>query len=319
MSLKIVMMATGEFALPAFKGLYETDHKVIGLYTQPDKTGRGHHQHINALKEFALSKGTTVFQPDSVNTPDALAKLSSLEADIFVVAAYGQILSKKLLDIPRLGAINLHGSILPRHRGAAPVHYAILSGDTETGVTIFQIEPKIDAGKILGIVKTKITPDETTGALHDRLAELSVPLLNSVLNDLEQGTTTGSLQDPSRVILAPKMTKAFGQINWNQPAINILNHIRAMQPWPTAFTFLHSPAGKPLRVIVTSASISQQTTMSTKPGDICIDENQTLQVQTTTGCITILKLRPAGKREMTGEDFLNGHELNDGCYFGNDE
>lgn len=319
MSLKIVMMATGEFALPAFKGLYETHHQMVGLYTQPDRTGRGHHTHANLLKEFAREKGTNVFQPSNINKPNALETLRSLNADIFVVAAYGQILSSELLGIPRLGAINLHGSILPRHRGAAPVHYAILSGDKETGVTIFQIEPKVDAGGILGIVTTKIASDETTGVLHDRLAELSFPLLSKVLTDLEQGKATRTQQEIATVTLAPKMTKAFGQIDWNQSAFDVANHIRAMDPWPSAFTFLHRPDTPPLRLIVTSASLiaeEQKENQNNKPGQIIVGEDQRLLVQTKEGAIEIHKLRPAGKREMTAEQFLNGHTINNEYCFG---
>ncbi len=152
MSLRLVFLGTGSFALPTFRGLYETGHEVVGLVTQPDRTGQGHHRHVNPLKELAEANSTPVFQPAKANEADSIARLREFEADLFVVAAYGQILSAELLSLPRLGAINLHASLLPKYRGAAPIQYAVLCGETETGITIFQIEPKLDAVRVLVVV-----------------------------------------------------------------------------------------------------------------------------------------------------------------------
>jgi len=307
------MLGTGEFALPTFKSLYETEHAVVGLFTQPDRTGRGHHQHVNPLKELALQQGTEVFQPKNINQSAVLASLRDLQADLAVVAAYGQILSAEMLAIPRLGAINLHASLLPRHCGAAPIHYAILAGDKTTGVTIFQIEPQLDAGLILGAVTTDIEPEETTGMLHDRLAKMAVPLTQQVINQLEAGTSRGLSQDPALVTLAPKMVKALGDIDWHQPAAKVAQHIRAMQPWPTAYTFFCSPEQKPIRIIITAASLPVEwalpTTNENRSGDIFVVDQHHLCVQTSAGIIELLRLRPAGKREMTAEEFMNGHQI----------
>src|SRR5229473_6207370 len=173
--LNLVMMGTGEFALPTFESLYGTPHPVVGLFTQPDRTGHGHHRSLqNPMKQLAIERGTPVFQPERVNTPEALADLRALEPDLLVVAAYGQILSPELLGIPRLGTINVHASLLPKYRGAAPVAYAILNGDAETGVSIIQVLPQLDAGPILAVIRTPIGPQETAGILEDRLAKLAV-------------------------------------------------------------------------------------------------------------------------------------------------
>jgi len=182
-ALKLVMMGTGEFALPTFEALYRTPHRVTGLFTQPDRTGHGHHRSPhNPMKQLALEHGTPVFQPEKVNTPEALADLRACAADLLVVAAYGQILSRELLEIPRLGTINVHASLLPKYRGAAPVAYAILNGDSETGVSIIQVLPQLDAGPILAVAGTPIGPQETAGVLEDRLARLAVDLVPGVLD-----------------------------------------------------------------------------------------------------------------------------------------
>jgi len=173
MSLRIVLLGTGEFALPPFRALIESDHQVAAVYTQPDRTGRGHHRHVNQVKVLAEEHGIPVRQPERVNTPDVLDELRAFEADLFVVAAYGQIMKPDFLAIPRLGAFNLHGSLLPRHRGAAPVQYSIWKGDQDTGVTMFQIEPALDSGPMVGKVVTPVGSKETSGELMQRLADLS--------------------------------------------------------------------------------------------------------------------------------------------------
>jgi len=304
-ALRIVMMGTGTFALPTFQKLIESDHDVVGLVTQPDRTGRGHHHHVNEMKEAALEAGVDVFQPEKVNTSEALQRLREFQADIFVVAAYGQILSKELLEIPRLGAINLHGSLLPKYRGAAPVQFAVLNGEKESGVTIFQIEPKLDAGEILGMVTTEIGPKETSGQLHDRLAELSAPLTLDMLQQLEAGTETRQLQDASLVTRAPKITKQAGLIDWSKPTKEIPWHIYGMQPWPMPFTFLHLPEKKPQRLLILDIDPAGDGGNGLAPGDCVVRDCQFL-VRTGDGFVRVNTLQPAGKRAMSAEDFLRG-------------
>ncbi|MCH7989347.1 MAG: methionyl-tRNA formyltransferase, partial [Planctomycetes bacterium] len=238
MSLRLVMMGTGTFALPTFLALYESDHQVVGLFTQPDRTGRGHHRHVNPLKNAAFEHGTPIFQPPNVNESESLDSLKSLQADLCVVAAYGQILSQDLLSIPRLGAINIHASLLPKYRGAAPIQYAILNGEQETGITLFQIEPKLDAGLILGVEKTVIHPKETSGELEERLRDVAADLTLRVIDQIDTGTVSSVPQDSAGVTRAPRIRKEQGAIDWSKTADEIGNHIRAMQPWPNPFTFL---------------------------------------------------------------------------------
>ncbi len=317
MSLKVVMMGTGTFALPAFQALIDSDHHVIGLVTQPDRVGRGHHRHVNEMKEAAIAGEVPVFQPENVNTPESLEQLRQFQADIFVVAAYGQILSADLLGIPRLGAINLHGSLLPKYRGAAPVQYAVLNGDAESGVTIFQIEPKLDAGPILGVVKTEIGSKETSGELHDRLAELSAPLTIEVLNGLETENIERQTQESAEVTRAPKIRKEHGSIDWSKRSDELDWHVRGMQPWPMAFTFLHLPDRKSTRIllldVVELSGEEAESIQGQQPGEATHHEKR-IFVRTGNGGVEILKLQPSGKRPMSAAEFLNGTSLQSGQF-----
>jgi methionyl-tRNA formyltransferase len=308
LALRLVFLGTGSFALPTFRGLYETDREVVGLVTQPDRTGRGHHRHLNPLKELAEENSTPVFQPAKANDADSIARLREFEADLFVVAAYGQILSAELLSIPRLGAINLHASLLPKYRGAAPIQYAVLCGETETGITIFQIEPKLDAGPVLGVVKTVIDEKETYGELQDRLSELAVPLTKQVVEELATGTTKPQMQDVSLVTKAPRLTKEQGQIPWQKPARLVCCHIRGVQPWPKPSTTLQLADGNPLRLLVLDAEPTDRV-VSGEPGSIEVEDRKRLFVQTGKGAVEILSLQPEGKKAMSSAQFLNGRTL----------
>lgn len=315
MALRLVMMGTGQFALPTFAGLYDSPHQVVGLFTQPDRTGRGHHQHENPMKSLALENDTPVFQPEKANAPEALDALRRLEADLCVVAAYGQILSAELLAIPKRGAINIHASLLPKYRGAAPIQYALLHGESETGITIFQIEPKLDAGPILGTVKTAIRPKEIYGALETRLAELAVPLTFRVIDEIEAGSVTRQFQDPAQVTKAPRLKKADGAIDWTKPAAQVGWHVHGTQPWPTPFTFLQQEGHPPLRLIITDVDLAELTA-DAPPGTVLLADGKRLVVQTGQGSLEVHRLRPEGKREMTAAEFLHGHAVRPGDRLG---
>ena len=311
MTLRIVMMGTGSFALPTFLGLCEGRHQVVALCTQPDRSGRGHHRHRHPLKEAAVERDVVVLQPSNVNTAAALDELRALEPDLCVVAAYGQILSPDMLSIPRRGAINLHASILPKYRGAAPVPYAILAGETETGVTVFQIEPKLDAGPMLGVATTPIGAKETAGDVTERLAQLAVPLAADVVDQIEAGTVTRTSQDPQQVTLAPRLRKADGAIDWTQPAAQISRHVRAMQPWPNPFTFFRHAEGEPLRLILLDTE-PVESAAKLQPGEPLATEDARLLIGTGEGVLEILRLRPQGRRDMTAAEFLHGHAVGSG-------
>lgn len=314
--LKIVMMGTGEFAIPAFRSLYSTPHAVVGLYTQPDRIRVGKELHRNGMKEVALEHGTPVFQPEKINTPEALAELASLQADVFLVAAYGQILSRKLLAIPPLGSFNLHASLLPKYRGAAPIHYAIMNGETETGVSMIEIVPELDAGPVVGVVKTLIGDQETTGELEVRLADLSVPLTTEFLNQLSAGKVERLPQAGDQVTFAPKMPKELALIPWDKSGPQVDCHIRAMQPWPTPYTFIHSSGKPPRRLVIRKIRVLPDQLAGGEPGTIAGITATEILVQTGTSLVSLETIQPEGKKPMSAAEFLRGNKLQSGDWFG---
>jgi methionyl-tRNA formyltransferase len=315
-ALKLLFLGTGTFALPAFRALLGSQHSVVGLVTQPDRTGPGRHHHDHPMKDAALAAEIPVFQPDNVNAADALERLRQFQADLFVVAAYGQILKAELLAIPHRGAFNVHASLLPRHRGAAPINYAILAGDEETGVSIFRIEPKLDAGPVLGMVRTPIGPKETSGELEDRLSALTAPLIAEVVDRIEVGAAEPIPQDASLVTRAPKMPKSIGAIDWSSSSAMIDRHIRAMQPWPMAYTFLAVPLRAPIRMNILDVDPIASSS-SAVPGCVIAGESGELVVRTGDGAVAIRRLQPAGKRAQTTEEFLRGTKVPVDSVFGN--
>src|SRR5262249_47826225 len=249
--MRIVMMGTGLFAEPTFEALLASAHPVVGLVTQPDRatgqergstrqTGRG-------MKTIALEQGMPVLQPESINTPEGVAALRELRPDLLVVAAYGQILAHDVLAAATNGGINVHASLLPKYRGAAPIAWALYHGETRTGVTIIRMSIYLDAGDILAQEAIDIGPEETAGELEARLSPLGGRLAVQVIGQIAAGTTHGVKQDKSQVTKAPKLTKEQGLIDWSRTAAQVCNHVRAMQPWPTAYTFLHREGQAPLR------------------------------------------------------------------------
>lgn len=241
MSLKIVFAGTPEFAATALQALLDAGHQVIAAYSQPDRpAGRGQKLSASAVKQLALTHGLPIYQPlhFKASTPEGLAaqaELAALQPDLLIVAAYGLILPQAVLDIPRLGCLNIHASILPRWRGAAPIHRALLAGDTETGITIMQMNAGLDTGDMLRIMRTPILATDTSGTLHDRLAVLGGDAIVDSLTNLAADQSRAVVQDESQVTYAHKLTKAEGQIDWSQSAAAIDRQIRGLQPWPVAF------------------------------------------------------------------------------------
>lgn len=324
MALRLVMMATGGFALPTFRALFETAHTVTALFTQPDRIGRGHHRHLNPLKELALERGLPVIQPESANSSEAIEALRDLAADLCVVAAYGQILSPALLQVPNRGAINLHASILPKYRGAAPIQTAILEGETETGVTIFQIEPRLDAGPILAIERTAIGPRETAAELEARLAVLGADLALRVVDQIAQGTVQPIVQDSTQASRAPRLKKESGRIDWHRSPRQIDCQVRGLQPWPLAYSTLtlriekNDSSLRSLRLImleVAPAEVPVLPNTNSAPGSVLIIDNKRLMVETGDGVVEIRRLQPEGRRAMTAVDFLAGYSVRSGDQF----
>jgi len=307
--LKLLLMGTGEFARPTFAALADGPHRVVGLVTQPDRSGSGQHDHrhpLEAIKSMCTQRGVPVLQPARVNTAEAVEEISRLAPDLAVVAAYGQILRPELIEVPRLGAINLHASLLPRHRGATPIHHAILAGDTRTGVSVFQIEPAVDTGPVLGMVDTPIEPGETTGELHDRLAELAVGLAIDAIDALEGGTTSPLAQDESHASAAPRLSKADAEIDWSGDSAAIDRHVRAMLPWPNPFTFLHLANQPPRRLIIQSVEAGPQCE-GVGAGEVVVGEDiEGLVIGCGGGTVRVRRLQPEGRRSMESGEFLRG-------------
>jgi methionyl-tRNA formyltransferase len=317
------MMGTGTFAEPTFEALFQGRHPVVGLVTQPDRaagqergstrqTGRG-------MKTIAQERAIPTLQPESINTPEGVVGLRSLEPDLLVVAAYGQILSKEVLAISRQGGINVHASLLPRYRGAAPIAWAIYHGEKETGVTIIKMSVSLDAGDMLAREVVPIGPTETAGELEARLAPVGARLAMQVIDQIAGGTATGIKQDKSQATRAPKLTKEYGLIDWSRTAEQVVNQVRAMQPWPTAYTFLHRQAQPPARIIVTRAGSVGPASSAFRSGDAVVlpDRPGSLVVAAGEGTLTeILELQPSGKKRMSAAEFLRGHRLQPGDRFG---
>ena len=312
MALRLLFLGTGPLALPTFQALCDShEHELIGLVTQPDRTGRGHHQHQNPLKELAIARGLSVLQPVSIKTPESVAELKQIRADLFVVAAYGQILSNEVLAVPRLGTINIHASLLPKYRGATPIHAAVLNGDHDAGVTIIEIVQKLDAGPMLGKASIPIHPNETTGELEIRLAELAIPLTQNVINDIEAGTVVRTPQDESLATHVRKLSKPDGLIPWQKPAIDVERHVRGMQPWPGPFSHLHQSGKPPLRlqILAVQSVESEMDTTNPPAGAVIAVTPETLTIRCGEGAVNLVTVQPDGKRPMSAADFLRGRKV----------
>jgi methionyl-tRNA formyltransferase len=312
--LRIVMLGTGDFALPTFLHLCETGHNVVALVTQPDRPqGRKQELIPSQIKRAAVGRGIPVEQPEDVNAPEGLAVVRRYAPDLLVTAAYGQILSAELLGVPRLGGINLHGSVLPSYRGAAPVARAIQNGDAETGVTVIRMTPRIDAGGMIAVARTPIGPEETAGALEERLARLGAPLVADTIAALEAGTARVLPQEKSRVTKAPKLRKEDGLIDWSKSARAVHDLVRAMQPWPVAYTYWHRPEREPLRVIVHKTALAEG---QGAPGTVLAAEDGQVVVAAGDGAVRLVTVQIEGKKPMPTADFLRGHHVLPGDRFG---
>lgn len=307
--MRVVFLGTGEIGVPALKALVER-HEVAAVFTQPDRpAGRDLKLRASPVKTVAGAVGLPVFQPEKIRTPEAVAELAAFQADVIVVVAYGQILPRRILELPRLGCLNVHASLLPRHRGASPIHAAILAGDTESGVTIMQMDEGLDTGAMLRVVRTPISNVDTAGSLHDRLAELAPEGLLHVMADLERGVATPESQDETLATYAPKLTRQDGHIDWTVPAVEIDLRIRGMTPWPGAFTFL--PDGRMLKIhrATLADTIGQ-------PGEVMATSGGRMVVAAGAEGICLEEVQVAGGKRLAAADFLRGHAVSPGMQLG---
>jgi methionyl-tRNA formyltransferase len=309
-SIRIVMLGTGDFALPTFVHLCDTGHRVERLITQPDRPqGRKQELIPSAIKQAAVARGIAVDQPEDVNVAESLEHMRAVAPDLLVTAAYGQILSAALLGIPRLGGINLHGSILPAYRGAAPVARAIEHGERETGVTVIQMTPRIDAGGMLAVARTPIGPDETAGALEARLAELGAPLVAEAIAALDSGTARVLPQEKARVTRAPKLKKEDGLIDWSKSAQAIHDLVRAMQPWPVADTYWQRSDPSHHGAVRLMIHATRPVEGHGPVGTVLEAEGDHLVIAAGAGAVLVLTLQREGKKPGPAAEFLRGNHV----------
>ncbi len=304
--MRIIMLGTGPFAVPTLRALAAGTHEVPLVVSRPFK-GRKNAPRP-PMHAAAEELGIELWTPESVNLPASVERLKALEADLLVVCDYGEILKPAALEATRLGGVNLHGSLLPKYRGAAPVQWAVLKGDESTGATAIHMTPGLDAGPILSSVETAIDPDETAGELEDRLAILGARLMVGTLEDLESGMSDPEPQDSSAASKAPRLAKENGRIDWTLSAIEIKNQVRAMTPWPRAFSFWQIEGREPIRVVIdkvqTTAAFGEP---EASAAGAAVEQEGKLLVQTGDGLLEIIELQPAGKRKMSAAEFLRGY------------
>ena len=305
--LRIIFAGTPEFAATALSALIQSEHEIVAVYTQPDRpAGRGRKLHASAVKEVALNHQIPVLQPLSLKDPETQAELSGFNADVMIVAAYGLILPQAVLDIPRFGCLNIHASILPRWRGAAPIQRAIAAGDVESGISIMQMNAGLDTGDILHLVSTPISEDETGGSLHDRLAQLGATAIIETLNQLTRNELKPVKQDDTLATYAHKLDKAEAEINWQQSAQQIEQQVRAFNPWPVAYTHFEN---KVLRIWFAKSinSVPMEASANLPPGSVIACGKQGIDVACGKGVLRLLTLQPSGSKAMDVTAFMNGH------------
>jgi methionyl-tRNA formyltransferase len=309
--LRIAFAGTPQFALPALRVLLASSHHVIGVLTQPDRpAGRGRSFRASPVKLLAQEAGLPLAQPATLKTPEGRAELAAWAPDLLVVVAYGLILPAPLLALPRLGCVNIHGSLLPRWRGAAPIQRAILAGDAESGVTIMQLDAGLDTGPILIERRRPIQSHETAGDLHDALAELGAAALAEAVEGLAAGTLRAKPQPAAGATYAPKLEKSEARLDWNASVVALDRQVRAFNPWPMAETTF---AGEPLRVL--RARIAEHRAADAAPGTLLGIADDGLRVACGDGVLAVRELQRAGKRPISARDFANAVRL-DGLRFG---
>ena len=305
--MRIVFMGTPDFAVPSLEGLIAAGHEVCGVFTQPDKPVGRHQNRLQAtpVKAAALAHDIPVFQPVKLRDGTALSTLETLAPELIVVAAYGRILPDDILALPPMGCINVHSSLLPKYRGAAPINWAVVNGDAETGVTIMHMATELDAGDIISQVTTPIDPEETVESVHDRLARLGGELLVTTVEAIANGTATRTPQDPEKVTLAPMLSRELSPIDWSRPAKAIHNQVRGLTPWPANSTDIFG--GDTVKVF----SVTETGTETNKPaGTIVSADKNGIDVACGDGMVLrILELQAPGSRRMSAADYLRGHSV----------
>ncbi len=310
--MRIVYMGTPDIAATILERLLEGPDEVVMVVTQPDRPkGRGGKMACSPVKELAVSRGIPVFQPEKLRLPENVQVLREVNPDMIVVAAFGQLLPKSVLDLPRYGCINVHASLLPKYRGAAPIQWSILDGESETGITIMYMNEGLDTGDILLQKAVAITPEETGGSLHDKLALLGADALMEAIPQIVEGTLMAIPQGEMTTAYAKQLDKKMGSLDFSWSAVTLERYIRGLNPWPGAYTWYKGAVLK-----IWTASVFEQET-SGAPGQVVRVGRDGIDVQTGEGILRITELQPEGKRRMTAEAFLCGNAIEVGTSLGN--
>ena len=309
--MRILFMGTPDLAVETLETLIHSEHEVIGVVTQPDKPkGRGGKVQFSPVKEAAIEAGIPVFQPNRVRDGAVIEQLRSILPDVIVVVAFGQLLTKEILELPRYGCLNVHASLLPKLRGAAPIQWSVIDGDKESGVTIQQMDEGLDTGDILLVEKYTLDPKETGGSLFDKLAKLGGPMILKVLQMAEEGSLQPQKQDDAQHTYAKRLSKATGQMDFTKPAKELERLIRGLNPWPSAFCFLN---GKMLKIW--EADVIEDTVSSdqdTEAGMIVDVAKDSFDVKTKDGLLRVYEVQLEGKKRMRCDAFLRGFSLEKG-------
>jgi len=305
--MRIVFMGTPEFAVPSLEALLKSDDEVVGVVTQPDRPkGRGHELAPPPIKLLAQQIGIPILQPLKIRTPDFLDTLAGWKPDLIAVTAFGRILHAPILNLPPMGCVNVHGSLLPKYRGAAPVQWAVINGETETGITTMLMDEGMDTGAMLLQERIPISPDDTAGTLAPRLASLGGRLLVETISRLKADTIVPRTQDHAQATLAPLLKKEDGAIDWTADARSIADRIRGLSPWPGAYTFYGQE-----RWNIWKAAVAQEPTQE-QPGTLLAATKQSLKVATGRGVLELLEIQAANSKRMSAAQFLAGHRINPG-------
>ncbi len=302
--MRVVFMGTPDFASASLTRLLKSNHEVIGVFTQPDKpVGRGMKLQYSPVKQVALEAGIPVYQPEKVKNGEALEVLKKLQPDILAVVAYGKLLPEDVLELPKFGAVNVHGSLLPKYRGAAPIQWAVLNGDEVTGVSTMYLAKEMDAGDVIFSEETKIGEQETAGELFDRLADMGAELLVKSLDAIEAGTAPRTPQDHTKATFTTMINKSMCPIDWNRTPREIVKHVCGLSPWPTATAEIDGTLMK-----IHKVEISDQKS-SAAPGTVIAAGKQGITVACKDGAVTITELQAPGKKRMAAADWLLGHPM----------
>lgn len=311
--IRIVYMGTPDFAVEPLEAIIKAGYEVAAVVTQPDKQkGRGKEVKMTPVKVCALRHGIPVFQPVKIKEPEAVAELEKYQADLFVVAAFGQLLSEEILNMPEYGCINIHASLLPAYRGAAPIQWAVLNGEKESGVTIMQMDKGLDTGDMLLKRSVELSPKETGDSLHDKLMHLGAELIVEALSKLEKGELVPEKQKDELSSYAKKLTKAMGQIDWSKDAVSLERWIRGLNSWPSAYTFF---GGKTLKIW--EAQVTEENgAQKAEPGQVVSVSKEGFTVACGQGALQILSLQLEGKKRVLTREFLLGYQVEPGMILG---